>query len=96
MDQLPPKEETTESVVMIPDQQELYNSLLLKFSEELKSRGDSELKTGGMAMFMQLRKVANHPLLIRNLYTDRKLEEIAKLIAKVGTSLGILQLASTW
>ncbi|XP_041354213.1 SWI/SNF-related matrix-associated actin-dependent regulator of chromatin subfamily A containing DEAD/H box 1-like [Gigantopelta aegis] len=81
MEQLPKKVERMESVVMIPAQQALYDSLLVKFSEQLEENGN-EMKTGGMAMFMQLRKVANHPLLIRNLYTDRKLTEISKLIAK--------------
>ena len=37
----------------------------------------------GVALMTNLRKVANHPLLVRNKYTDSKLIEMSKEYAKV-------------
>ena len=39
-----------------------------------------EVNDSGIGMLMNLRKTANHPLLVRDLYTDAKLAEMAKLL----------------
>ena len=76
--QLPKKEEEVKYCPLLPSQQELYNSLLQKFSQEVEGAPG-----GGIAMFMQLRKAANHPLLIRSHYDDRRLLQMANALAKV-------------
>ena len=40
-------------------------------------------KARGIALMMQLRKAANHPLLIRNYYTDEMLSKMAQVYCKV-------------
>ena len=76
--QLPKKEEEVKRCPLLPNQRELYNSLLRKFSQEVEG-----VPGGGIAMFMQLRKAANHPLLLRNHYDDRRLLHMANALAKV-------------
>ncbi|CAG5131476.1 unnamed protein product, partial [Candidula unifasciata] len=78
---LPKKVEHIVKCTLTPVQQELYDRLVAKYSQEI---GDNEetVTTGGVGIFMQFRKAANHPLLLRNLYTDDKLEKMAKEIAK--------------
>lgn len=39
-------------------------------------------EVSGMTMMMDLRKLSNHPLLIRDIYDDKKLERMAKLLSK--------------
>ncbi|XP_071112881.1 SWI/SNF-related matrix-associated actin-dependent regulator of chromatin subfamily A containing DEAD/H box 1 homolog [Haliotis cracherodii] len=77
--QLPAKTEEVVRCPMIPDQQELYESLIGQYARQMDN---SDSPNGGMSMFMQLRKVANHPLLVRNHYTDEKLIAMSKQIAK--------------
>lgn len=84
--QLPRKVESIEFCPLNPDQQVLYDNLVDAFSkkymeQENKVAGDNA--GGGAGMVMQLRKLANHPLLIRNIYTDEKLKEMSRKIAKV-------------
>ncbi|XP_025099319.1 SWI/SNF-related matrix-associated actin-dependent regulator of chromatin subfamily A containing DEAD/H box 1B-like isoform X2 [Pomacea canaliculata] len=78
--QLPKKEESIEYCSLLPEQQELYDSLLRKFSEQVENDGTEA--GGGIAMFMQLRKAANHPLLLRNHYTEERLKKMAEALAK--------------
>lgn len=42
-----------------------------------KTEGES-----GIGMLMNLRKIANHPLLVRNHYDDRKVSSLAKILKK--------------
>lgn len=50
------------------------------------NRNGVELKRrAGASMIMNLRKVANHPLLIRDHYTDAKLKQMSKLMLKEPT-----------
>ncbi|XP_005104693.1 SWI/SNF-related matrix-associated actin-dependent regulator of chromatin subfamily A containing DEAD/H box 1A isoform X2 [Aplysia californica] len=81
LNQLPKKTENIERCSMIPIQQELYDSLVARYSQELSDE-NAEPSTGGVGIFMQFRKAANHPLLLRNLYTDDKLKQMSKRIAK--------------
>ena len=73
---------------MSPSQQELYDRLVTKYSLEISEAGaedgsEANSTAGGVGIFMQFRKVANHPLLLRNLFKDSKLRKMAKAVAKV-------------
>lgn len=78
--QLPKKQEHVEYCPLLPEQQELYDSLLQKLSQEEDL--EDAMSGGGMAIFMQLRKAANHPLLLRNHFTDSRLKDMANALAK--------------
>ncbi|CAL1534122.1 unnamed protein product [Lymnaea stagnalis] len=81
LQQLPKKTEYIERCTLIPMQQELYDRLITKYNQELGENTDSA-PGGGVGIFMQFRKAANHPLLLRNLFTDDMLKKMAKDIAK--------------
>ena len=66
---LPKKEVTTEKVSMSERQSQIYFKLVAEYKESSAMAADS-----GSGMLMNLRKCANHPLLIRNLFDDSKLE----------------------
>lgn len=66
---LPVKSEEVVHCPMIPEQKKLYKDLVQRFSVE----ADRSAEVNGMAMMMQLRKLANHPLLTRNYYDEFKL-----------------------
>ncbi|XP_059193202.1 SWI/SNF-related matrix-associated actin-dependent regulator of chromatin subfamily A containing DEAD/H box 1A [Centropristis striata] len=78
--QLPAKEEKVESCPMSDKQQVLYQTLFKK----LKTSIDGEKQELCNAM-MQLRKMANHPLLHRQYYTTEKLKAMSKLMLKEPT-----------
>lgn len=80
-------EKTDEIVIcdMTPSQEAKYNSLVdfyRKRREEMDLK--EEKKSAGLLdALMELRKTANHPLLVRNLYTDEKIKEMANIIVEV-------------
>ncbi|KAM9360072.1 SWI/SNF-related matrix-associated actin-dependent regulator of chromatin subfamily A containing DEAD/H box 1A [Symphorus nematophorus] len=78
--QLPAKEEKVESCSMSEKQQALYQTLFKK----LKSSTNGE-KRELCNVMMQLRKMANHPLLHRQYYTTEKLKAMSKLMLKEPT-----------
>ena len=71
-----------EHVPLSSDQRELYDKLKKKFCEEVRDVSDHP-KRGGASMLMELRKAANHHLLLREKYDDKKLKQMAKQILKV-------------
>ncbi|KAF7662346.1 hypothetical protein LDENG_00238680 [Lucifuga dentata] len=75
--QLPAKEEKVEFCSMSEKQYVLYQNLLKK----LKQHTTGEKRELCNAV-MQLRKMANHPLLHRQYYTTKKLKEMSKLMLK--------------
>ncbi|XP_071763311.1 SWI/SNF-related matrix-associated actin-dependent regulator of chromatin subfamily A containing DEAD/H box 1A [Centroberyx gerrardi] len=75
--QLPAKEEKIEFCSMSEKQQVLYQTLLKK----LKKSNTGE-KRELCNVMMQLRKMANHPLLHRQYYTTEKLKAMSKLMLK--------------
>lgn len=78
---LPPKTDETIRVEMNPDQIEQYKELKALALEELAKRAESD--TGKHKLrntYMQLRKVANHPLLHRNIFTNDKLRKMARIL----------------
>lgn len=65
--------EKSDRVIMCPmteKQQKLYTNLVAKFSAE----ADQSSEVNGVGMMMQLRKLANHPLLARDYYNESKLK----------------------
>ncbi|XP_041792744.1 SWI/SNF-related matrix-associated actin-dependent regulator of chromatin subfamily A containing DEAD/H box 1A [Chelmon rostratus] len=78
--QLPGKEEKVESCSMSEKQQVLYQTLFKK----LKTSTNGETRQLCNVM-MQLRKMANHPLLHRQYYTTEKLKAMSKLMLKEPT-----------
>jgi len=78
--QLPAKEEKVEFCSMSEKQQVLYQKLIKK----LKASTTGE-KRELCNVMMQLRKMANHPLLHRQYYTTEKLKAMSKLMLKEPT-----------
>ncbi|XP_058491845.1 SWI/SNF-related matrix-associated actin-dependent regulator of chromatin subfamily A containing DEAD/H box 1A [Solea solea] len=78
--QLPVKEEKVEFCSMSEKQQVLYDSLFKKLKDST-SGANRELCN----VMMQLRKMANHPLLHRQYYTTDKLKAMSKLMLKEPT-----------
>ncbi|XP_043481761.1 SWI/SNF-related matrix-associated actin-dependent regulator of chromatin subfamily A containing DEAD/H box 1 homolog [Leptopilina heterotoma] len=74
---LPKKSEEVMRVPMIEKQKEMYRNLLSEFSDEANKHN----VINGVGMMMQLRKLANHPLLFRSYYTEDKLKTISKRLA---------------
>lgn len=66
---LPIKTEELIKCPMIAKQKEMYTNLVAEFSAEAKK----SLTVDGTGMMMQLRKLANHPLLIQNFYGEETL-----------------------
>ncbi|XP_030593823.1 SWI/SNF-related matrix-associated actin-dependent regulator of chromatin subfamily A containing DEAD/H box 1A isoform X2 [Archocentrus centrarchus] len=80
LQQLPGKEEKVEFCSMSEKQQALYQNLFQK----LRSSTNGE-KRELCNVMMQLRKMANHPLLHRQYYTTEKLKAMSKLMLKEPT-----------
>lgn len=67
---LPEKKERMIKCPMIEKQQKMYTNLIAEFSAE----ADQNTEVNGIGMMMQLRKLANHPLLVRDYYNKSKLK----------------------
>ncbi|XP_049858991.1 SWI/SNF-related matrix-associated actin-dependent regulator of chromatin subfamily A containing DEAD/H box 1 homolog isoform X1 [Schistocerca gregaria] len=79
----------TESLVMCPmnkNQKIMYDNLVKAFSKAATEADLSEGNEGdglsGIGMTMDLRKMANHPLLLRYNYTDEQLKSSAAYLAR--------------
>ncbi|GAB6032669.1 hypothetical protein CHUAL_011545 [Chamberlinius hualienensis] len=66
-------------------QKQLYNELVVRLSKEVQSETSNSSGRSGSGMMMQLRKLANHPLLLRYKYADDKLRKMAKAILQEPT-----------
>ena len=75
---LPEKTEKVIKCTLMKKQRDMYRNLVAEFSAEADRNGE----VNGVGMMMQLRKLANHPLLIKNYYDEDKLEVISKKLAK--------------
>lgn len=62
---LPPKTITVEKCPLQIDQQKKYNEIMSEFKAQCESEFNSEY----MVFFMRLRKMANHPLMLRYHFT---------------------------
>ncbi|KAL6265092.1 hypothetical protein P5V15_005182 [Pogonomyrmex californicus] len=75
---LPYKKDEIIRCALIEKQQNMYDKLVAQFSAEANEITD----VNGTGMMMQLRKLANHPLLVRDYYDEKKLKTIASRLAK--------------
>ncbi|XP_042344751.1 SWI/SNF-related matrix-associated actin-dependent regulator of chromatin subfamily A containing DEAD/H box 1A isoform X2 [Plectropomus leopardus] len=78
--QLPAKEEKVEFCAMSEKQQVLYQTLFKKLKDSINGE-----KRELCNVMMQLRKMANHPMLHRQYYTTEKLKAMSKLMLKEPT-----------
>ncbi|KAJ7327131.1 hypothetical protein JRQ81_016890 [Phrynocephalus forsythii] len=80
--QLPPKKDIVEWCNMSEKQEQLYQDLFCSLKKTIDSQGkNSEMGN----VMMQLRKMANHPLLHRQYYTAEKLKVMSELMLKEPT-----------
>ncbi|XP_023339390.1 SWI/SNF-related matrix-associated actin-dependent regulator of chromatin subfamily A containing DEAD/H box 1 homolog isoform X3 [Eurytemora carolleeae] len=78
---LPDKVSTLERVPMTQRQSQIYFQLVADYkARAARIEAGEESAESGIGMLMNLRKTANHPLLIRDQYTDKQLELIARLL----------------
>ncbi|XP_011868730.1 PREDICTED: SWI/SNF-related matrix-associated actin-dependent regulator of chromatin subfamily A containing DEAD/H box 1 homolog [Vollenhovia emeryi] len=75
---LPYKKDEIIRCALIEKQQSMYSKLVAQFSAEASEITD----VNGTGMMTQLRKLANHPLLVRDYYDEKKLQVIASRLAK--------------
>ncbi|XP_036618673.1 SWI/SNF-related matrix-associated actin-dependent regulator of chromatin subfamily A containing DEAD/H box 1 isoform X2 [Trichosurus vulpecula] len=80
--QLPPKKDCVELCAMSEKQEQLYFNL---FNKMKKSINGMEKSSEMGNVMMQLRKMANHPLLHRQYYTAEKLKIMSQLMLKEPT-----------
>ncbi|XP_074130639.1 SWI/SNF-related matrix-associated actin-dependent regulator of chromatin subfamily A containing DEAD/H box 1 isoform X1 [Sminthopsis crassicaudata] len=80
--QLPPKKDCVELCAMSEKQEQLYFGL---FNKMKKSINGMEKSSEMGNVMMQLRKMANHPLLHRQYYTAEKLKIMSQLMLKEPT-----------
>ncbi|XP_002960048.2 protein CHROMATIN REMODELING 19 [Selaginella moellendorffii] len=75
MDQLTPKLQKVESVDMVESQDVAYREALVEYRQSFTSSCPQRQVS---SIFTQLRKLANHPLLVRRIYTNNDVEKLAK------------------
>ncbi|XP_059083286.1 SWI/SNF-related matrix-associated actin-dependent regulator of chromatin subfamily A containing DEAD/H box 1 homolog [Tigriopus californicus] len=84
--ELPKKTEEVIRVPMLPRQQEIYFNLVSDYKERAKAVAEGRAVAGsensGVGLLMNLRKAANHPLLIRSHYDDTQVKLLAKILKK--------------
>uniref|UniRef100_UPI00398F8655 SWI/SNF-related matrix-associated actin-dependent regulator of chromatin subfamily A containing DEAD/H box 1-like isoform X2 n=1 Tax=Pristiophorus japonicus TaxID=55135 RepID=UPI00398F8655 len=81
LQQLPPKQDRTELCSMSDKQEQAYTALYKRLKPSINNNEKTELCN----VMMQLRKMANHPLLHRQYYTVEKLRKMATLMKKEPT-----------
>jgi len=69
---MPKKHEEIHITMITLEQRSIYDGLLETY------KNSRPLDRSKLGLLMNLRKTANHPLLLRNLYTDTKLTEMSK------------------
>ncbi|KAG0452953.1 hypothetical protein HPP92_025617 [Vanilla planifolia] len=96
MQQLVPKIQHVEYVVMGKEQSVAYNDAISEYraaSEARKAKFSSKKPNDAFCLlpsrqisnyFMQFRKIANHPLLVRRVYNDEDVDHIAKALYPKG------------
>ena len=78
---LPEKTEEMVKISLTRDQSRKYQNLV---NEYKKNAGtiQSSSETSGSTIMMDMRKLANHPLLLRYYFSDDKVHEIARVLAR--------------
>uniref|UniRef100_A0A182XGX4 SWI/SNF-related matrix-associated actin-dependent regulator of chromatin subfamily A containing DEAD/H box 1 homolog n=1 Tax=Anopheles quadriannulatus TaxID=34691 RepID=A0A182XGX4_ANOQN len=77
---LPPKKEVVLKTSMIDSQQEKYNEIVNEY-QNATGKVKDYTEISGMSIMMDLRKLANHPLLLRYYYSDDDVRKIARKLA---------------
>ncbi|XP_058120394.1 SWI/SNF-related matrix-associated actin-dependent regulator of chromatin subfamily A containing DEAD/H box 1 homolog [Anopheles ziemanni] len=77
---LPPKKEIVLKTPMIDSQREKYNETVNEYQQATGVIKENT-EVSGMAIMMDLRKLANHPLLLRYYYSDADVRDIARKLA---------------
>jgi len=80
MTDLPAKTSEVQKVAMSSRQSEIYYEMVQSYKDRAAKMAMGQGADSGIGMLMNLRKVANHPLLVRNQYTDKQLEVLARLL----------------
>lgn len=90
--QLPVKSDVVKLCPMAPEQRLIYDDLIKSYTRDIENESSSDSSKEnkdnevpirkGAGMLMQLRKAANHPLLLRVLYDDKKLKRMTKDLLK--------------
>ncbi|XP_053609678.1 SWI/SNF-related matrix-associated actin-dependent regulator of chromatin subfamily A containing DEAD/H box 1 homolog [Plodia interpunctella] len=78
---LPKKTNHTELCPMSERQQQLYKDLIAGFSAN-DGLVHATTEQSGMSMMMDMRKLANHPVLLRYYYQEKQVRKIAALLAR--------------
>ena len=84
---LPAKTSEVQSVPMATNQHEMYFEKVARYKKKAKDMAEGKIRRvtageSGVGMLMNLRKIANHPLLVRNHFDDKQLHILAKLLKK--------------
>lgn len=80
---LPTKTDHVMHVPMAPTQKEQYETLVASYqAANLEAKENDEVPLNSMTMMTDLRKLSNHPLLLRYHYDYTQILEIAKRLAK--------------
>jgi SWI/SNF-related matrix-associated actin-dependent regulator 1 of chromatin subfamily A len=77
---LPKKTEVIEKIQLQADQMQKYQYVIDEY-KNIDPTNDNYMGRGNSIM-MDLRKIANHPLLLRYFFSDARLHEIAKVLAR--------------
>lgn len=77
---LPKKTEIVEKVKLLSDQMQKYKMIVDEY-KNIDPSSDAYMGRGNSIM-MDMRKLANHPLLMRYYFSDARLHEIAKVLAR--------------
>ncbi|GBG76516.1 hypothetical protein CBR_g22264 [Chara braunii] len=95
MRQLVPKTKRVEFVTMVPQQKQAYEAALDTWRNSVKAKmaaknGESAVSSGALSgvltgrqilnIFSHLRKIANHPLLVRRLFSDEDVKFMAQIL----------------
>ena len=83
---LPVKTEEILKVPMTQSQHENYFRMVAEYKRRAKDIAEGKIKIhskdSGVGMLMNLRKIANHPLLIRNQYDNSQVKQLARVLKK--------------
>ncbi|XP_030376686.1 SWI/SNF-related matrix-associated actin-dependent regulator of chromatin subfamily A containing DEAD/H box 1 homolog [Scaptodrosophila lebanonensis] len=83
LNNLPKKYSYVEKVPMTTSQKQYYTELIDYYSNNKGEICSSE--RSGIAIMMEMRRIANHPLLMRHYFTDEQLRTFARRLASAST-----------
>ncbi|EDV32223.1 uncharacterized protein Dana_GF14153 [Drosophila ananassae] len=83
LNNLPKKLSLVEKVPMSTQQKQYYHELVEYYSNNKGEVCSSE--RAGIAIMMEMRRIANHPLLMRHYFTDENLRGFAKRLARASS-----------